>query len=104
MIELNADMGIMALVIFVSLVAVWLIFYFIPIGLWFSALVSGVRVSGTVTSITSPRVFDAPDASPEASAVEPRERMTAKMQNRTIHFLFIVKPSLSDLIQIFTAA
>lgn len=28
-----------------ALVLLWLIFYFIPIGLWFSALVSGVRIS-----------------------------------------------------------
>jgi uncharacterized protein YqfA (UPF0365 family) len=28
-----------------SLFGLWLIFYFIPVGLWFSALVSGVRVS-----------------------------------------------------------
>ena len=39
------DQGILALVIFVGLVAVWLVFYFIPVGLWFSALVSGVRIS-----------------------------------------------------------
>ncbi|MDE7451236.1 MAG: flotillin-like FloA family protein, partial [Alistipes sp.] len=35
----------LALVIFVALVAVWLVFYFIPVGLWFSALVSGGRIS-----------------------------------------------------------
>ncbi|HAJ98951.1 MAG TPA: hypothetical protein DCM62_02890 [Bacteroidales bacterium] len=29
----------------VSIIGLWLIFYFIPVGLWFSALVSGVRVS-----------------------------------------------------------
>jgi uncharacterized protein YqfA (UPF0365 family) len=28
-----------------SLFGLWLIFYFIPVGLWFSALVSGVRIS-----------------------------------------------------------
>jgi uncharacterized protein YqfA (UPF0365 family) len=28
-----------------SLIGLWLIFYFIPVGLWFSALVSGVRIS-----------------------------------------------------------
>ena len=33
------------LIVFVSLFAIWLIFYFIPVGLWFSALVSGVRIS-----------------------------------------------------------
>ena len=42
---MNMDMGIVALLAFVSLVAIWLIFYFIPVGLWFSALVSGVRIS-----------------------------------------------------------
>lgn len=29
----------------VSLFGLWIIFYFIPVGLWFSALVSGVRIS-----------------------------------------------------------
>ena len=33
------------MIVFVSLFAIWLIFYFIPVGLWFSALVSGVRIS-----------------------------------------------------------
>ena len=37
--------GLIVLIIFVSLFAIWLIFYFIPVGLWFSALVSGVRIS-----------------------------------------------------------
>ena len=38
-------MGLFALFAFLGLVAVWLIFYFIPVGLWFSALVSGVHIS-----------------------------------------------------------
>lgn len=29
----------------VSIILLWIILYFIPIGLWFSALVSGVRIS-----------------------------------------------------------
>ena len=33
------------MIVFVSLFAIWLLFYFIPVGLWFSALVSGVRIS-----------------------------------------------------------
>ncbi|MCC8019783.1 MAG: flotillin-like protein FloA [Rikenellaceae bacterium] len=37
--------GMIALFAFLGLIALWLIFYFIPIGLWFSALVSGVRIS-----------------------------------------------------------
>ena len=37
--------GLIVLIVFVSLFAIWLIFYFIPVGLWFSALVSGVRIS-----------------------------------------------------------
>ncbi|HEC41320.1 MAG TPA: UPF0365 family protein, partial [Bacteroides sp.] len=28
-----------------SIVGLWIIFYFIPVGLWFSALISGVRIS-----------------------------------------------------------
>ena len=32
--------GMIVLIVFVCLFAVWLVFYFIPVGLWFSALVS----------------------------------------------------------------
>ena len=39
------NMGFFALIVFLAIVLLWLIFYFIPIGLWFSALVSGVRIS-----------------------------------------------------------
>ena len=39
------SMGMIALICFAGLVLLLLIFYFIPMGLWFSALVSGVRIS-----------------------------------------------------------
>lgn len=39
------SMGMIALICFAGFVLLLLIFYFIPMGLWFSALVSGVRVS-----------------------------------------------------------
>ncbi len=39
------SMGMIALICFVGFVLLLLIFYFIPMGLWFSALVSGVRIS-----------------------------------------------------------
>ena len=39
------SMGMIALICFASFVLLLLIFYFIPMGLWFSALVSGVRIS-----------------------------------------------------------
>ena len=39
------NMGFLALIVFLSIVVLWFVFYFIPIGLWFSALVSGVRIS-----------------------------------------------------------
>ena len=39
------ELGIWVAIAFVSLVVLWFIFYFIPIGLWFSALISGVRIS-----------------------------------------------------------
>ncbi|MBP3681898.1 MAG: flotillin-like protein FloA [Rikenellaceae bacterium] len=38
-------MGMIALICFAGFVLLLLIFYFIPMGLWFSALVSGVRIS-----------------------------------------------------------
>lgn len=37
--------GLYALIAFVGLIVLWFLFYFIPIGLWFSAMVSGVRIS-----------------------------------------------------------
>lgn len=37
--------GILIAVVVASLVGLWVLLYFIPVGLWFSALVSGVRVS-----------------------------------------------------------
>ena len=39
------EIAVIAMVSLASLFALWLIFYFIPIGLWFSALVSGVHMS-----------------------------------------------------------
>ena len=39
------DIAIILFVAFLSLIALWLVFYFIPMGLWFSALVSGVHIS-----------------------------------------------------------
>ncbi len=39
------SMGMLALICFAGFVLLMLIFYFIPMGLWFSALVSGVRIS-----------------------------------------------------------
>ncbi len=39
------ELGIWVAVACVAMVVLWFIFYFIPIGLWFSALISGVRIS-----------------------------------------------------------
>ena len=39
------SMGMIALICFAGFVLLMLIFYFIPMGLWFSELVSGVRIS-----------------------------------------------------------
>ena len=39
------QLGFGALVGVLVLVAIWIIFYFIPVGLWFSALVSGVKIN-----------------------------------------------------------
>jgi len=40
-----SDVAIYLIIFAVSIVGLWIILYFVPIGLWFSALVSGVRVS-----------------------------------------------------------
>ncbi len=39
------EIGIYLIIFALSIVGLWIILYFVPIGLWFSALVSGVRVS-----------------------------------------------------------
>ncbi len=39
------DIGIYIVIIVASFIGLWIIFYFIPVGLWFSALISGVRIS-----------------------------------------------------------
>ena len=39
------QLGFIALVGVLVLIAIWIIFYFIPVGLWFSALVSGVKIN-----------------------------------------------------------
>jgi uncharacterized protein YqfA (UPF0365 family) len=37
--------GIYIVIIVASIIGLWIIFYFIPVGLWFSAMISGVRIS-----------------------------------------------------------
>ncbi len=39
------EIGALLVIIAVSIVGLWIIFYFVPVGLWFQALVSGVRIS-----------------------------------------------------------
>ncbi len=39
------SVGTLLVIIIVSIIGLWLILYLIPIGLWFQALVSGVRIS-----------------------------------------------------------
>ena len=42
---MEADVFIIIAIGIASIFGLWVIFYFIPVGLWFSALVSGVRIS-----------------------------------------------------------
>lgn len=37
--------GIIVAIVFASLIGLWILFYFIPVGLWFQAILSGVRIS-----------------------------------------------------------
>ena len=39
------QVGIYIVIIIAAIIGLWVILYFVPIGLWFSALVSGVRIS-----------------------------------------------------------
>jgi len=45
LLDSNAAVGIYFAIAIGGLIALWLIFYLIPVGLWFNALLSGVRVS-----------------------------------------------------------
>jgi uncharacterized protein YqfA (UPF0365 family) len=42
---MGSSIGIYIAIIVGAIVGLWIIFYFIPVGLWFSALISGVRIS-----------------------------------------------------------
>ncbi len=42
--EVNVNIGLIVAIAFGGIFCLWLIFYFIPVGLWFNAFVSGVRV------------------------------------------------------------
>ncbi len=42
---MGEGVGTLIIIAFVALILLWFIFHFIPVGLWFSALVSGVRIS-----------------------------------------------------------
>ena len=39
------SIGLIIAVAVVVIVLLWLLFYFVPVGLWFKALLSGVRIS-----------------------------------------------------------
>ena len=39
------DLGIIVVIGVLSLIAIWVIFYFVPVGLWFTALISGAHIS-----------------------------------------------------------
>ena len=41
----GTSLGVMIAIAVASLVGLWIFFYFVPVGLWFSALLSGVRIS-----------------------------------------------------------
>lgn len=45
LLKTNAQVGIYFAIGIGALIALWLLFYLIPVGLWFNALLSGVRVS-----------------------------------------------------------
>jgi uncharacterized protein YqfA (UPF0365 family) len=42
---MEGNIGIYIVIIVGAIIGLWIIFYFIPVGLWFSALISGVRIS-----------------------------------------------------------
>jgi uncharacterized protein YqfA (UPF0365 family) len=42
---MNEGVGIIILIAFAALIGLWMLFYFIPVGLWFQATLSGVKTS-----------------------------------------------------------
>lgn len=42
--QFNMSIGIMIAIIVACIIGLWILLYFVPVGLWFSALLSGVRV------------------------------------------------------------
>ncbi len=41
----TANLGVLIAMIVGGIVLLWILLYFVPVALWFSALVSGVRIS-----------------------------------------------------------
>ena len=39
------EFGVIAVIAIASLIAIWVVFYFVPVGLWFTALISGAHIS-----------------------------------------------------------
>ncbi len=39
------EIGLIFVVAVLSLIAIWIVFYFVPVGLWFTALISGAHIS-----------------------------------------------------------
>jgi uncharacterized protein YqfA (UPF0365 family) len=42
---MNEGVGLIILIAFAALIGLWMLFYFIPVGLWFQATLSGVKTS-----------------------------------------------------------
>ncbi|MBQ5854565.1 MAG: flotillin-like FloA family protein [Alistipes sp.] len=39
------ELGVIIMLAVLALIAIWVIFYFVPVGLWFTALISGAHIS-----------------------------------------------------------
>lgn len=39
------EIGFLIIVAILALIAIWIVFYFVPVGLWFTALISGAHIS-----------------------------------------------------------
>lgn len=42
---MGAQFGVLIAMVVGSIVCLWILLYFVPVGLWFQALISGVRIS-----------------------------------------------------------
>ena len=94
--------GMIVLIVFVSLFAIWLLFYFIPVGLWFSALVSGVRIS--LLQLVLMRWRKVPPSTIVSSMIESTKAGLSLNPNELVSFMSIGRRRFPPAIRLYSIA